>query len=539
MDSMLTTEYDGCGKCLVGVRRLSRASDSTSSPETQMNHVLSAVEAIGGHVIGWADDWEVSGATDPLTRPQLGPWLRDEMGPYSGIAGAAVDRIGRNQRDVLNTGYMIKDSGRLLVTYGHDGPWNLDDSADEMRFSMEAFGAQLELRAIQKRNREETKRARAAGQPKQKNSYGYRFVRLVPTGKVDHVEIDPVAAEIIRGVAERILADETGLVTVSTEALRLSRAGVLSPADHRAMMYGRKPKGTHWGHKTLRDILLSEAALGFLMHKGRPVLGADGHPTRLADPLWDRATRDALVAKLTPKKPGSRAPKGTYLLSGRAFCGTCGQRLYMTVSSGRPAYQCSGRVRGIAASVNCKPAPLMVAGDLDGITRDRFLEDYGRVPLFRREYDPGTGYAARIADLEADRKRLRDDRSVGLYDSADDSEWFRREYARMGRELEELKQLPDRPAGMRWVPIGETVADQWHSAPDDVARREILASYEIRVVLFPSTAEQRVWVHGLDPETEADARMALWEAQQAQAEAEDAYAVAEEYQERQDDEPAE
>ena len=33
MDNMLTTEYDGCGRCLVGVRRLSRKSDKTSSPE--------------------------------------------------------------------------------------------------------------------------------------------------------------------------------------------------------------------------------------------------------------------------------------------------------------------------------------------------------------------------------------------------------------------------------------------------------------------------------------------------------------------------
>ena len=27
----------------------------------------------GGHIIAWADDWEVSGATDPLTRRGFGP----------------------------------------------------------------------------------------------------------------------------------------------------------------------------------------------------------------------------------------------------------------------------------------------------------------------------------------------------------------------------------------------------------------------------------------------------------------------------------
>src|SRR5208337_142928 len=47
-----------------------------------------------GHIVGWADDWEVSGATDPLTRRGFGPWLRGEMGPYDGIAAASVDRVG-------------------------------------------------------------------------------------------------------------------------------------------------------------------------------------------------------------------------------------------------------------------------------------------------------------------------------------------------------------------------------------------------------------------------------------------------------------
>ncbi|MEX2974421.1 recombinase family protein [Streptomyces sp. C184] len=77
-----------------------------------------------GHIIGWADDWEVSGATDPVTRPKLGPWLRD-AGPYDGLVAAAVDRLGRNVVDCLNIGYKMRDEGKLLVTYGHEGPWDL------------------------------------------------------------------------------------------------------------------------------------------------------------------------------------------------------------------------------------------------------------------------------------------------------------------------------------------------------------------------------------------------------------------------------
>jgi site-specific DNA recombinase len=69
-------------------------------------------------------------------------------------------------------------------------------------------------------------------------------------------------------------------------------------------------KGAEWKPSTVQHILTSEAALGYLMHGGRPVIGANGRPTRIADPLWDRPTREALVAATKPKRNGSRAPKG-------------------------------------------------------------------------------------------------------------------------------------------------------------------------------------------------------------------------------------
>ncbi|MEU2080900.1 integrase [Streptomyces albus] len=45
--------WDGCGKCLVGVRRLFRMKAATTSPERQRQDVLTAAVSIGGHIIGW------------------------------------------------------------------------------------------------------------------------------------------------------------------------------------------------------------------------------------------------------------------------------------------------------------------------------------------------------------------------------------------------------------------------------------------------------------------------------------------------------
>ena len=488
-------EYDGCGRCFLGLVRLSRKSDKTNSPAEQRRKVLAVVESVGGHVIAWAEDLEVSGATDPLTRPALGPWLRGERGSYDGLAGAAVDRIGRNQLDVLNTADRNHKARRLLVTYGHDGPWNLDDPVDEMRLSMEAFGAQIELRSIQRRNRDEAVRARSAGQVKNMNAYGYVFVRKGPNLPIDHVAIDPTAAKVIREVARRILADATGMITCETEAARLSRARVLSPADHRRVMYGKEPKGCPWSAGAIRSMLRSEAALGYRMHNRRPVLGEDGHPVRIAEPLWDRATHEALIekTKTKPRKP-ARARKGTVLLSGCGDCGTCGRGIEVA-ATGR--YGCNGRVKHIQKSQHCKPAPTISMKALDAQVTAWFLDRYGSGEVMERAWDPGTGYAAQIKELEADRNRIKSDRNAGLYDTPAEEEWYRREYRRMTKEIARLADLPERPGAMRLKPTGQTVAQKWHSAPDNAVRREMLFEFEVRFTLYPATVSPRVRISGL------------------------------------------
>jgi hypothetical protein len=226
----------------------------------------------------------------------------------------------------------------------------------------------------------------------------------------------------------------------------------------------------------------------------------------LADPLWDRATRNALMEKLSPKRRGSRAPKGTYLLSGVGYCGTCGHRLYIVGRTGTESgYGCTARVRGIQDSQHCKPAPMMAVSALDKEVEAWFLARYGAAEVLERVYDPGTGHAARIAELEAARKRLREDRSAGLYDAADDAEWFRTEYARIGQQITELRALPERPAGMRTVPTGRTIADDWATATDDAVRRELLNEFDVRVALHPRGADKRVVCTGMALEMDADA----------------------------------
>ena len=310
--------------------------------------------------------------------------------------------------------------------------------------------------------------------------------------------LDPVGAEIIREVARRLLADETGKITVYTEAVRLSRAGVPSPGDRRAQLYGRPLKGGPWTGHTIKHILCSEAALGYLIHGKRPVLGADGRPVRIAEPLWDRATHDTLVKATAPRRDGHRAPKGMRLLTGAFFCGNCGARLHATGRENhRYAYECTARIRGIRSSAECKPAPAIALAEADALVSEWFLARYGPGEVMRKIYDPGTGHAAQLAELEATRTRLREDRQAGLYDSAEDADWYRTEYRRLGEEITALRALPERKPGMRLVPTGRTIAQEWDAA-DNARRREMLAEFEVRVVLHPTGHEPRVAIAGME-----------------------------------------
>ncbi|WP_234320670.1 zinc ribbon domain-containing protein [Streptomyces sp. NRRL B-1381] len=237
----------------------------------------------------------------------------------------------------------------------------------------------MELRAIQRRNRDATVKTRAAGRPKGMPSYGFQYVRKVMGGKIDQVELHPHASEVLRNVARRILADPDN-VTCSSEAARLNRAAEPSPADHLAVTYGKLTGGRPWLPQSLKNILLSEATLGYLMHRDRPVLGrGDGHPVRFCEGLWDRATHEALrSAILSRKAPWIRRSNREYLLTTVALCGQCHTRLYtQTSKDAPPRYTCMARNKGWLQAQHCRPAPLINAHLLDAYVEEWFLRELG------------------------------------------------------------------------------------------------------------------------------------------------------------------
>ena len=530
------TPYDGCGKCLVGVLRLSEMTDTTNSPDKQVKQNRAVAAENGGHIIAWVQDWDVSGAVNPFVRKGFGPWLRDQMGPYDGISASAVGRIGRDLLDTLMVGRHMTTTGRQIYTYGHDGPWNLRDQNDEQNFTFQALGAQMEHRSIQRRTGQTAENMRAIGRKYGTVAYYYRYVRIGESRTVDHIELDPVPAKVLRTVAQRILADETGQFTVSSEARRLTSEGVPTSADYRRLRKGLASSGAAWGHTALYAMLVSQAALGYLMHDDKPELdhGPDedkrGRPIRIAPELWNYATHEALVKKLKPTPlPKPRAPKTDHLLIGAAYCGQCGHRLYIgnptTKANGEKlmVYVCKAKRKGFANAQHCKPAPSITIEQLDRAVVARFLADFGDKPQWEPAFDAGNDTTARLAEVEAELAILRDDRKAGLYNRPKDVEWFQREYKRLSEEAERLEAMPQRPASAYWTPTKHTVADLWHAAKSNRERRELLLSYSMRVEVFPMTAPTRYTITTQDADNAMDAREDSWEAYQRAMVAEQEY----------------
>lgn len=163
----------------------------------------------------------------------------------------------------------------------------------------------------------------------------------------------------------------------------------------------------------------------------------------------------------------------------------------------RYAYERTARIRGIRASAQCRPAPAIALTAADALVSGWFLARYGGGEVMRKIYDPGTGHAAQIAELQATRTRLREDRQAGVYDSAEDAGWYRTEYRRLGEDITALKALPERKPGMRLMPTGRTIAQEWDTA-DNARQREMLAEFEVRVVLHPMGHNPRVAMTGME-----------------------------------------
>jgi hypothetical protein len=288
------------------------------------------------------------------------------------------------------------------------------------------------------------------------------------------------------------------------------RDGKVSKATAQALAY---PAGL-WRASTIRSLWTSDLLLGRVVHHGDLVRDADGLPASVWQPILDLATLEALRKRLgdlpeqarrrakrreilerdpsadvshlktTDRKPKGRAAR---LLSGVAFCAKCGNKLYVTTSSGKPIYAC----RSSWNSVECS-SPKINAEALENFVTERVLAFAGDWPEIETiEHADTAATDAALREVEA---ALREASAAMLDDDADVVALASRIGALKTRRAE-LRDVPVEVT-MTTRPTGRTLAEAWSADEDTDWRRSVLLWALDHVTVAPTTSRRSP----IDPE---------------------------------------
>ncbi|WP_051886322.1 recombinase family protein [Streptomyces hygroscopicus] len=263
---------------VLGILRLSRDGENSTSIERQRDRIEQWADFNGHTIVGWAEDVDVSGGVAPWERAELGKWLpntigarvpeREEQmawnasraGEWDIACAWKLDRISRRVLHIVQLGDWARQNRKALASV--DDGFDFTTEMGRLLFTLLAAFAEGELTAIKARQRSSrchlSQVGRYAGSTP---PFGYRaepaedgegFV-LVPD------ETGTATAKVVREMARMILKEEK---SVNAVALWLNETGQHKAKDAQLVRKGREPKGSKWAGKDVTSILRSEVILG-------------------------------------------------------------------------------------------------------------------------------------------------------------------------------------------------------------------------------------------------------------------------------------
>jgi DNA invertase Pin-like site-specific DNA recombinase len=532
---------------LLGAVRLSRyrgEADPSTSPDRQEASVTAAAEAEGGRIVGWARDLDVSAIKlSPFQRPELGAWLLSERASqYDGIVWSRLDRAVRSMADLHTLAQWATTNRKILIFASGPGGTSMKldmragplDPIPHLIVTILAFAAQMEAQSITERNRETRAFMRSTGRwaggmhpyhtLPERDGNGWRLVH------------NPDTAPVMREIIDRVLAGESKL----SIARDLNRREIPSPRELRVMLAGKVPTAEKpgtvridaagaltiapddggdaipvkrfpahakwavsdgdrvaagdrltlpilWNAKTIKDQLVARALLGEVEFQGKAVLGADGMPVRRCEPLVSRDewTQLQRIVSETAEPHGKTRTTNAALLLGVAFCGVCGERMYIR-NQGKPYgpgkyvyYGCRsawGYLMRQEKADRCK-ARSVPGPDLEGIVERVLMEYVGDLAVLREVVRAGESHRD---ELEAATAALTDllERTAGKPEAV--QAVYAAQIAAVEERIAHLASLPETRERVELAPTGQTYREAW-AAADEQGRRRLMLESGIRV----------------------------------------------------------
>lgn len=403
---------------VLGILRLSRDGENSTSIERQRDRIEQWAEFNGHTIVGWAEDVDVSGGVAPWERAELGKWLPDTIGARVSkreeqmawnasragewdIACAwKLDRISRRVLHIVQLDDWARQNRKALASV--DDGFDFTTEMVELLFTLLAAFAEGELTAIKARQRSSRRHLSQVGRYAGSTPpFGYRaepaedgegFV-LVPD------ETGTATAKVVREMARMILKEGKSANAV---ALWLNETGQPKAKDAQLIRKGKEPKGSKWAGKDVTSILRSEVILGRsyrtetietpegeTVERVRVVTDADGMPLQRADALIPEEDFAALQVKLdgnASKRTSNRRDRAELL--GVVSC-ECGRPWYRNprANEAHTSYRCSSYTK---PGQGCGNSKSFNARKLEELVRTRFLATVGAPRSFVGSSSPAS-----------------------------------------------------------------------------------------------------------------------------------------------------
>jgi site-specific DNA recombinase len=487
------------------VVRLSRVTDTTTSPERQMETCRDLCRRRGYEVVGIAEDLDVSaGKTSPFDRPQLGDWLTNRADEFDVMVFYRADRVVRRLFDLADLIRWGRDYSVTLVS-ATESHFDLSTEWGDIIALLVAKVAEMELAAIRERNASAARFNIRAG----KYRGGMPPWGYLPTDASGEWRLipDPEQVKVIRAVVDRVLSGEP----LRAIALDLTARKVLTPRDRFAQHQGREVKGYEWHSGGLKRALTSRALLGYAVSGGELVRTDEGSPVLRADPVLTREVFDRLGVELADRENRKEPTKRSIgLLLQVVYCGACGRPAYRQKGGpGRsPRYRCAS-TQSKAGPCGNPSVPMDYA---DQMVERIVVGMLGQSERQERVWDSGCDHSAELANIDAQLEDL-----AGVLGSGD----FRagtpqrvkldERISLLAARQAELSSATVKPAGWTWEPTGELFGDWW--AKQDITGRNVwLRSMKIRLEFLQGQMHLDLGdIFGLTEHMDARGPVVMWQ----------------------------
>ncbi|GAB4006702.1 recombinase family protein [Nocardioides ultimimeridianus] len=473
--------------------RLSRDSDSSTSIAAQRRRCMAYAKARGWRVLFVSDeDVDVSGAKRLEDRPGMARVLA-ALPSADYVLAWKLDRYARSVLEFSRLMHAAEEARTSLVT--EDG--TLSPETSKLVVQVLSAFAEYERDMIKARIAGNKEHLREVGSwlggaaP-----YGYKIVRR---GRGAYLDLDPESAAVARECADRLIHHGATLAGLARE---LDERGILPPADHARKRDGRPVRGTKWSPTTLRDVLISPVARGYLVkadpNKPRtalhlvPVLDADGTPHRVGPELLDSATWAAVRDVIESRSVGRGSSRaGRAMLLHVASCALCDG----------PMYRQTRAVNGVDYSTYVCPngigkhgsheSNIVQSAGLEAQVEDAFLRAFGRTVLMSPAITEGRDVGREIRETEEALDNLAGNLAA-LPPGGRSAQTVTGQITALEARLENLQREAEVPTRREWISDGTTVAEEWRSR-DTIGRNTLLRDFGTRVAVtpLPRSAERR------------------------------------------------